>query len=222
MQVIRSLRPLVILPSFFFLNKIQWVTYASVLSVMFVSLRPAMVQPAGMLSFAAEMLMFDIRHWTFQPPLTSTIVKHSLALNLAEGHKISRTQDLFFLVSNTLFNLPVWCGVEDNFKLTMVNFLRRLTESRDITCFTVNVPFVFRLGVMIDCTKLFYFACSFSDLASDSKPLDAREPIISQSSQPIQMECGMLLRRVGLMNPVLILSGLVSIQARKPYWHNFI
>ena len=47
-------------------------------------------------------------------------------------------------------------------------------------------------------------------------------PVISQSFQSVKMECGLLLRLVSVMNPVLILFCSCSAQGREPYLCNFI
>ena len=46
--------------------------------------------------------------------------------------------------------------------------------------------------------------------------------IISQNVQSVLIELGILLRLVGVMNLILILSGLFNIQGKEPYLYNFI
>ena len=71
------------------------------------------------------------------------------------------------------------------------------------------------------------FCMKLSNLDFDSRPQEYEtaktlEPYISQCSQSVWIEFGLVLRLVSQMNLIFLVFGLINIQGREPYIHKFI
>ena len=84
----------------------------------------------------------------------------------------------------------------------------------------VNESICFKLGMMIDTTKLWYkykWLWPWFKGHRSARKQNLLKPILSQSFQSTWMEFGTPLRLVGLMNFILILSRPFNFQGREPY-----